>query len=184
MSLGSGATFLSFHRRKKVKHDCLALRFAAIERLVAVPKRLDTLVGRHRSWLRVHLLSTHCFTNWKTMTTDMLELQIAAAPVCDAIPKDKTLLERLQFAMRYVREHSDSLFWMTGRATDDTKFRTALAGVMLAGNDEDRDAIEHSMKPLKMLSAMMQGIPVDIARLEDYADAIPLMKMWHESEKP
>jgi len=115
----------------------------------------------------------------------MMELQIAAAPVRDRIPADKPLAERLQFAMRYVRDHERSLFWMSAEANDDTQFRTALAAVMLAGNDEDRSAIERSMKPLRMLSAAMSGIPVDFSSvLEDADGLLPLMKLWQDSKAP
>lgn len=116
----------------------------------------------------------------KEKQMDMIELQIAAAPVRDHIPADKPLVERLQFAMRYVRKHADNLFWMSVNVNDDSKFRTALAAVMLAGSDEDRDVIERSMKPLLMLSAAMQGIPVDFGAFEAEG-TLPLMKLWHES---
>lgn len=119
------------------------------------------------------------------MSRDVMELQIAAAPVRDRIPADKPLTERLQFAMRYVREHERTLFWMSAEANDDMQFRTALAAVMLAGDDEDRSAIERSMKPLRMLSAAMSGVPVDFgSMLEDADKLLPLMKLWHESKAP
>jgi hypothetical protein len=92
----------------------------------------------------------------------MIEIQIAATPVRDRIPVDKPLTERLLFAMRYVREHED-LFFLSARVTDDLKFRTALAAVMLAGSEDDGLVIERSLKPLKMLSAATQGIPVDFS---------------------
>ena len=115
------------------------------------------------------------------MSRDLMELQIAASPVVDRIPKDKPLTERVAFAMRYVREHERDLFWLSYDANDDLKMRTALAAVMLAGNEEDKDAITRAMKPLRMLSAAMSGIPVDFAALEDSADILPLIKMWQES---
>lgn len=116
------------------------------------------------------------------MEREMLELQLAVAPVRAAIPADKTLTERLQFAMRYVRDHERDLFWMSARTTDDTKFRTALAAVMLAGSEEDKSVIERSMKPMRMLSAVMQGIPVDFGDIPADEDLLPLIKLWHESE--
>lgn len=115
------------------------------------------------------------------MERDMLELQFAAAPVRDRIPTDKPLAERVAFAMKYVREHERDLFWMSGSTSDDTKFRAALAAVVLAGSDEDRDVIARSMKPLRMLSAAMQGIPVAFDGMEFDEDLLPLMKIWHES---
>lgn len=115
------------------------------------------------------------------MSKDMMEIQIAAAPVVDQIPKDKPLAERVDFAMRYVRKHERDLFWMSYDANDDLKMRTALAAVMLAGNEDDREAITRAMKPLQMLNAAMSGIPVDLSSLEDYADVLPLIKMWKDS---
>lgn len=113
------------------------------------------------------------------MSRDMMEIQIAAAPVRERIPADKPLNERISFAMRYVREHARDLFWMSYDANDDLKMRTALAAVMLAGNEEDREAITRALQPLKMLSAAMQGIPVDFSNVD--TDVIPLLKLWHES---
>lgn len=78
------------------------------------------------------------------MNAYMMELQIAASPVRDAIPKDKPLTERIAFACRYVRKNERDLFWMSPRVTDDLMFRTALAGVMMAGDDSDRDIIKRS----------------------------------------
>ena len=116
------------------------------------------------------------------MERDMLTLQMAAAPVRDRIPADKPLAERLTFAMKYVRAHERDVFWMQGSTTDDTKFRTALAAVMLAGSEDDRDVIARSMKPLQMLDAAMRGIPVDFGAMPTGDDLLPLMKLWHESE--
>ena len=115
------------------------------------------------------------------MSRELMEIQIAAAPVRDRIPADKPLAERIAFAMRYVREHERDLFWMSYNANDDLKMRTAIAAVMLAGNDDDREAITRAMQPLKMLSAAMSGVPVDFSALGDFADVLPLLKMWKES---
>lgn len=116
------------------------------------------------------------------MERDMLELQIAALPIRERIPADKSLIERLQFAMRYVRQHESNLFWMGRRPSDERKFRTALVAVILSGNDEDKSLIGRSMKPLLMLSAAMEGIPVDFGAMETADNLLPLMKLWHESE--
>jgi hypothetical protein len=113
---------------------------------------------------------------------DMLELQIAAAPIRDRIPKDEPLPDRISYAMRYVRQHERDLFWMTGKPSDDFMFRTALAAVMLAGSDDDRTTIKESMRPLKALSAAISGVPVDmVAALANAENVIPLLKLWHDS---
>lgn len=118
------------------------------------------------------------------MIADMMEIQIAATVVKNRIPADKPLVDRLDFAMRYAREHERDVFFMSGRITDDLMFRTALAAVMLAGDENDRDIITRSMQPLRMLSAAMSGVPVDFSQMDDSADLLPLMKMFHESAEP
>lgn len=116
------------------------------------------------------------------MTNHMMELRIAATPVIKRIPADKPLPERVQFAMDYVRKHKHDLFWMSAKPDDDMMFRTALAAVMLAGNDEDRDVIARSMQPLKMLSAALSGVPVDFGAMPTDEDLLPLMKFWRDGE--
>jgi hypothetical protein len=119
----------------------------------------------------------------RAVLNDLRGWQIAAMYVA-GIPKNKPLPERLDFAMRYVRKHEAEVFWMTGRPNDDLKFRTAIAAVMLAGSDEDKNTITRSMAPLKALSAMMAGVPVNMeAALAGTEDCIPLIKLWHDSGK-
>lgn len=111
-------------------------------------------------------------------------LQIAAQSVRD-IPADKSLTERLEYSMRYVRKHESDVFWMStahGPEMDDLKFRTAIAAVMLAGNASDRDILTRSLHPLRALSAATQGIPVDFGALKFDEDMLPLMKLWHATE--
>lgn len=110
-----------------------------------------------------------------------VELTIPASIITTKIPADLPLQERVAFAMRYVREHESDLFWMTGRLTDDLRIRAALAGVMLAGNSEDRTVIEHSIMPMKMLAAAAQGIPVDFSALDLDAPRLPIIKLWNDS---
>lgn len=114
-----------------------------------------------------------------------LEIYIPGSSIRDAIPMDKPLTERLLFAMRYVREHKDDLFWMVVKADDDLMMRAAIAAVLMAGNEQDKDIITRSLKPLKALAAMLSGVPVDIERVlaEAGGNIIPLAKLWHESEQ-
>jgi hypothetical protein len=110
-----------------------------------------------------------------------VELQIAAQGI-QCIPADKPLSDRIKYAMRYAREHEHDVFWMSARVNEDMKMRTALAAVMLAGDESDRDIITRSMKPLRMLSAAMSGIPVDFGAMELSDDLLPIMKLWDESK--
>lgn len=110
-----------------------------------------------------------------------LELKIAAKSVQN-IPKDAPLSDRIKYAMRYVRDHERDVFWMSAGVNDDAMFRTALAAVMLAGSEEDRDIINRSMQPLRMLSAAMSGAPVDFGAMQVAEDLLPLMKLWRETD--
>ncbi len=95
-----------------------------------------------------------------------------------------TLVERIDFAMRYVRGNQRDLFFMSGSVTDDMMFRTALAAVMVAGSEDDKDRIERSLKPVNALNAAFAGVAIDPAGLMPPDDFIPLLKMWHDSAKP
>lgn len=116
------------------------------------------------------------------MSHDMIELQIAASSLRDRIPKDQPLEARVEFAMRQVNSQERDLFWMTVRPSDDLKLRTALAAVMLAGDDEDRVMIERSLKPLKAMSALISGVPVDFEAI-DMEGILPLMKLYNEAKE-
>lgn len=115
------------------------------------------------------------------ISQDMAVIAIAAALVREKIPAGKTLEERLQFAMSYVRKNERDLFFLVDFPSDDLKFRTALAAVMQAGSEEDREVIERSMLLVRMLSAAMQGIPVDFSAMATMEGTIPLLGLWHES---
>ena len=111
----------------------------------------------------------------------LMTIQIAALTVKDSIPKDKPLEERIAFAMCYVRKHEPDIFWMAYEVNDDMMMRTALAAVVLAGNDDDKEMITRSLKPLQALSALFTGVPVNMSAV-DVENVLPLMKIWHDSK--
>ena len=111
-----------------------------------------------------------------------MEITIAVSTMKDQIPKDATLKERLAFAMAYVIKHERDLFWMSYKIDDDLLFRTALAAVMITGNESDQDIITRSLQPLKMLAAAVSGIPVDFTQLESGDDLLPLMAMFKDAK--
>lgn len=115
----------------------------------------------------------------------MLEMQIAVTYLKEALPKgDTPLIDRLKFAMRYANQHEHDIFWMCSEITDDLKFKSALAAVMLTGNEEEKDLINRSVKPLKMLSAAINGVPVDFSQIGDVDELLPLLSMWEDSKTP
>lgn len=117
------------------------------------------------------------------MSHENLDIHIAVSMMSKRIPSGIPLIERLKFAMRYVREHTQDLFWMNNRPSDDIKFRTALAAVMVDGSDEDQGVIERSLLPVHMLGAALNGIPVDFSKMPLDTDLLPLMRLWQESEE-
>lgn len=113
------------------------------------------------------------------MNANLLEMQMAVGPIQAALPKDETLENRIKFAMQYVRKNDSNLFWMSV-PSENTLLQAALAAVMLGGSEEDKDLVQRSTLPLRMLNAAMSGIPVDFGEIE-LEGILPLMKWWHES---
>ena len=111
-----------------------------------------------------------------------ISLTIAATSIRDVIPKEASLAERLKFAMRYTRKQEAELFWMEGQVTDNEMFKAALAAVMMAGNEEDKDIIKRSLKPLQALSALLAGVSVNLEDALEGEDLIPLLRLWHDSK--
>jgi hypothetical protein len=112
-----------------------------------------------------------------------VELAIAVTAMRNVIPADKSLEDRIAFAFRYAREHEASIFWMSHRVTDDLLFKTALGAVMEAATEDEREQITHSLKPLKALSALLSGVPVDLSAV-DMENLLPLRKLFDESKSP
>src|SRR5580698_6807423 len=115
------------------------------------------------------------------MSSDNLELTLAASAIKGNIPKDGPLADRVLAAMKCVRSHEHDIFWMCHSVNDDLRIRAALAGVLVEGNEQDRDVITRSLRPLRMLAAATQGIPVDFSQMETSDDLVPIIKLWHES---
>lgn len=116
------------------------------------------------------------------MKRDMLEMTLAVQAI-HGIPADKPLAERLDYAFRFVRTNERAVFWMSLEVDDDLMFRAALAAVTLGSDEADRDTLIRSMAPLKALSAMLNGVPVDVeAAFTIDDDMVPLLKMWHETK--
>lgn len=111
-----------------------------------------------------------------------VELTIAANVISSHIPKAGTLEERLTSAMKYAREHESEAFFMSGDPNDDLKVRSSIAAVMFNASEEEKDRIVRSLKPLQMMNAAMQGIPVDFSCLPTDDDLLPIIKIWDATE--
>ncbi len=98
---------------------------------------------------------------------------IAVTEAKQAAKDQKTLEERLIAAMKATKDH-----WML--TDEDGRFRAAVGAVLLLSEAEDRGRIESEIKQLRILSAMMNGVPIDFERVEKLENPIGLMKMWHK----
>lgn len=84
-----------------------------------------------------------------------------------------TVEEKLKAAMEMTKDH-----WM---AVDESeRFQAAIGAVLADASPEDKARIEAELRPLKMLGAAQQGIPVDFSQLEVPENPIGLMQLWHE----
>ena len=109
--------------------------------------------------------------------TEMVMVQIISAE-CQSI-KESDLSERIRQCMRLAYGH-----WMT--TEEEVQFKGALAGAMLLSDEKDTELIVDSLKPLKALSALMSGVPVDMTRVLEDVDldkVIPLRKLWDDVKK-
>lgn len=109
-------------------------------------------------------------------------LMIAITCIKGKLPKEKSLTERIIYAMKYAQEHEKDVFWMFGSVNDDIKIRASLGAVMAEGTEDERALIIESLKPLQALSAAISGIPVDFGSMELSEDLLPIMKLWQDSQ--
>lgn len=116
------------------------------------------------------------------MSANLIEIQIAAAALREHIPKGAPLRARIEAAMRFVLAHGEEIFWLSPSVDDDLRFKTAVAAVMIAGDAEDREILDRSLKPLRYLSSMLSGVVVNTDAFADSIteDLIPLLLIWHD----
>ena len=100
---------------------------------------------------------------------------IIATEAREACEAETDLTERVKVAMRAAKDH-----WM--KTNEEEQFKGALVAAMNVSTEEEKDIITRSLQPMKVLSAMMSGVPVNFEALEgmDTDDLIPLQKLWHE----
>lgn len=111
-------------------------------------------------------------------------LSIIASECQSACQGEPDLEKRIQKAMSAVAKGH----WMfCGDHEDDLRFRGALGSVLLSPETtpEEKERITDTLKQLRSLSALMQGVPVDTEMMlkeqEDHPP-LPLIKWWHEAK--
>jgi hypothetical protein len=98
-------------------------------------------------------------------------LMIAVTEAKCAAEKETTLEGRLKAAMNKTKD-----FWMS--TNDDLRFRAAVGAVLLLSDDSDQERIKDEMKQLQTLSALLNGVPVNLEEVKPLKNAIGLIKMW------
>ena len=111
-------------------------------------------------------------------------LSLIATECKSACAGEPDLEKRILKAMRPVA----SGHWMFP-SDDDLCFRGAIGGVLLAAEttEEEKARILATLKSLRTVSAMMNGVPVDtdaaFRDMEDGPKQVPLVKLWHEAKE-
>lgn len=105
---------------------------------------------------------------------------VTAVALRNDVPKDVPLRERLAFAMRAVRTPGNHYSFMC--TTDEQMFRGAIGAVLLTCDEDERAQIVDAIWNLRILSAAIEGLPVDLAQLTlDHEPRLRLMELWHEA---
>ncbi len=84
--------------------------------------------------------------------------------------------QKIDAAMKATNNH-----WMI--LDEDKQFRAAVGGLILSVNEETQTRIKEEMASLRVVGAMMSGIPVDIERVEVPENPLGLLKRWKELKK-
>jgi len=98
-------------------------------------------------------------------------LLIAITEAKEAAKNETTLEGRLRVAMNTAKD-----FWMS--TDDDLRFRAAIGAAMLLSDEPDKELITQELKQIRTLSAILNGVPVDLDAIKPLENAIGLIKMW------
>lgn len=104
------------------------------------------------------------------MSTTHMIIAMEAREACEA---ETDLTERIKVAMRHAKDH-----WM--ETNEEEQFKGALVAAMDVSTEDEKDLITRSLQPMKILAAMMSGVPVDFEAVEMQDDLLSLQKFWHE----
>lgn len=118
------------------------------------------------------------------MTIDRAGLAIMSGECERACKGEPNLESRFHKAMAVVaKDH-----WMyCGDHYEDLRFRSAIGGVLLSPEttDAEKEQIKKSITGLRVLSAVLNGVPVDMGAAfnqDDGIEALPLTKWWNEAK--
>lgn len=100
---------------------------------------------------------------------------IAAAEARHVVKVEDALEDRLKATMKATRGH-----WM---ATDeDDQLYAAIGAVYALASEEEKKQITNELEHLKILSALLSGVPVDFEAIPPLANPIGIMKLWQDTK--
>lgn len=100
-------------------------------------------------------------------------VMIALTEAKTAVKEDDSLEDRLRAAMRVTSRH-----WCV--TNPDEQLRAAVGAVLVSASPDESERIEAELANLRSLSALLEGVPVDLERIEPLENPIGVMKLWHE----
>ena len=106
---------------------------------------------------------------------DEVMLALVVAESEGAVVPGETLKERLTAAMRKAQGH-----WMV--LDKDTQFRGAIGAVLKTATEEEKAEILKELEGLRMISALISGVPVDLESLEDKGPNVGLLGLWRATQ--
>jgi hypothetical protein len=98
-------------------------------------------------------------------------MAIAATEAKSAAERASNLDERIELAMKAVKNH-----WLV--TNDSERFQSAVAAVYALSNEEEQDRIKADLEALKVINAVISGVPVDIDRVEPPEKPLGLGRRW------
>ena len=71
--------------------------------------------------------------------------------------------------------------WMV--LDEDVQFRMAVGAVLLVAPEADREVLEGELKSLRIMSAIMSGVPVDMDAVTVPENPFGILKLWQETRR-
>lgn len=89
------------------------------------------------------------------------------------IDNNQSIEERLKTAMKSTFNH-----WMC--LDEQKQFDAAVASVFMTASDEEKGRLKNEIESIKILSAIIDGIPVDFEKFSKLENPIGIIKLWQE----
>ncbi len=95
---------------------------------------------------------------------------LLVAAECENAAKEKDFDARLDKCCEAAKDH-----WMV--LDEEKQFKGAMLAAYRESNDEEKERIELSLKSLRILSALISGIPVDLEQAASDIEGIKMIPM-------